>query len=145
MNLWVKEIIDNTRELLGISSPSFWQRAEYEGSWTREPQDIETTEDVETTQLPSAIQGQLDILTDLLTRKNADYGNSAFDAPPLAPGLDTASAILVRMGDKIMRLQRLATHDARVKDESFNDTVRDLAGYCILYLAAVAEKDDKGN
>lgn len=85
----------------------------------------------------AAIRSQINRLADLLMRKNRDYGNAAFLSPALAPNLDSSSAILVRMSDKIQRLTNLAKAlDARVVDESFNDTVLDLAGYCLLYLVS---------
>lgn len=51
--------------------------------------------------------------------------------------IEPAAAILVRLGDKIERLQWLAhNRRAAVASETFKDTIRDLAGYCILYLVA---------
>jgi len=41
---------------------------------------------------------------------------------------------VVRASDKMMRLEQLVNNDAVVKDESFDDTVKDLANYCIMYL-----------
>lgn len=148
VKLWFKDFLKDTRELAGISYPTVWKRAEANPSRTDATTNDETPREsgasMEAKQLSAPIKRQLDILTDLLARKNADYGNSAFDAPPLAPGLDTTAAILVRMGDKISRLETLAKRrTARVKDESFDDTVRDLAGYCVLYLAASADQEER--
>lgn len=83
------------------------------------------------------IRREIDKLRDLLISKNVDYGASAFESPSLMPGLTPTAAILVRMSDKINRLQTLAARSGEglVKDETFDDTVRDLAGYCVLYLA----------
>ena len=82
-------------------------------------------------------------LSELLIAKNKDYGDSAFKAPLLAPALDATSAILVRIGDKVERLQKLAfSRRPAVETESFRDTVKDLAGYCILYLVATKEKQE---
>lgn len=97
--------------------------------------------------LAPAIQEQIDALADLLARKGADYGGSAFESPTLAPLLSSKTSILVRMSDKINRLQTLAVRNANwtnyhVKDETFDDTIRDLAGYCILYLAANEKKEE---
>jgi len=66
----------------------------------------------------------------IYTAKNQDYGNS-FDV-----SLDKFGkiAFVVRASDKMMRLEQLSRAEAKVKDESFNDTVRDLANYCIMYL-----------
>ena len=84
-------------------------------------------------------------LAELLIAKNRDYGDSAFKSPPLAPNLSPASAILVRMGDKIERLETLARKLANgdgiaVASESVEDTIGDLAGYCVLLLIAMKER-----
>lgn len=82
----------------------------------------------------------------VLIAKNQDYGDSAFKRPALLQSLAPAGAILVRLGDKIERLQNLANKvDAEgvcVKSETVEDTVLDLAGYCILYLIAMQEAQD---
>ena len=96
---------------------------------------------VETLKINSAIRREINALADLLSRKNKDYGNAAFTSSLLTPELDATTAILVRMGDKIRRLKSLtASHDPKVESESFEDTVRDLAGYCILYLATSKQR-----
>ena len=85
-------------------------------------------------------------LAELLIAKNRDYGDSAFKAPPLVPCLSPAAAILVRIGDKIERLENLAKKAGElafcVDSETVEDTVADLAGYCILYLIAMQEAQD---
>ena len=69
-------------------------------------------------------------------RKNHDYGGSVWKKPRLAPHLDTGDSILVRLGDKIERLESLiAKEKNEVVDESLNDTFKDLCGYILLYLA----------
>lgn len=75
-------------------------------------------------------------VAELLLRKNADYGDSVFNPPRLAPHLDAMDAVLVRMSDKIARLRSLSEQDAKVEDESVDDTFRDLIGYCLLWLVA---------
>jgi len=75
-----------------------------------------------------------------LLRKNADYGSTVFDPPALAPEMDPGSAILVRMSDKIGRIANLVGREDRASvDESLDDTLADLAGYAILYLARPQE------
>jgi hypothetical protein len=74
----------------------------------------------------------------LLLNKNRDYGGSAWRVPVLTPGLSAGEAILVRMSDKVERIRALQKRDGGVplvSNETFDDTVRDLAGYCLLYLA----------
>ncbi len=78
---------------------------------------------------------------DLLLRKNADYGSSAWQTPVLTPGLDPRTAILVRMSDKIARLNALFATDKKAQvDESVEDTMRDLGAYALLYFACPVEK-----
>lgn len=83
---------------------------------------------------------------DLMLRKNNDYGGAVWSAPVLRPNLSPNDAILVRMSDKIQRLQSLFTKQQPVKaireetiecevDESIEDTISDLGAYCLLYLA----------
>ncbi len=72
-------------------------------------------------------------LARLLCAKNAAYGNSVGNSPILLPDMDKNSALFVRMSDKIARLQSLIG-GAQDNGESLADTVRDLAGYCVMYL-----------
>jgi hypothetical protein len=76
----------------------------------------------------------------LLLAKNLDYGSSAWKTPVLAPGCDPATAILVRMSDKIERLGRLLGGHRGQCDESIEDTIRDLGAYCLLWLARPREE-----
>jgi hypothetical protein len=69
-----------------------------------------------------------------LLRKNADYGGSALYQPLLIPALNAQRAILVRMSDKIARIQSLQNKGPEVA-ESLEDTVLDLANYCLLWVA----------
>lgn len=60
--------------------------------------------------------------------KNHDYGNS-FEQSLDKFGL---LAAVVRMGDKMNRIESLAVKKAEVKDESIKDTLLDLANYAIM-------------
>lgn len=71
----------------------------------------------------------------LLLQKNQDYGSSAWNAPALCPNLPVAAAILVRMSDKVSRIAKLASTAPEVRDESLEDSIRDLGAYALLYLA----------
>lgn len=77
-----------------------------------------------------------------LEAKNAAYGDSASRVPILAPKLDSRTALFVRMSDKISRLRSLID-GADENDESLDDTMLDLAGYCVLYLATNGRKEPK--
>lgn len=63
-------------------------------------------------------------------KKNADYGGS-FDKSMNEFGLISA---VIRMSDKIERLKSLVKQDAKVKEESIEDTLYDLASYAVMTL-----------
>lgn len=67
-------------------------------------------------------------MVDTYTRKNHDYGNS-FEQSLDKFGL---VASVVRMGDKMNRIESLMKKEAKVKDESIKDTLLDLANYAIM-------------
>lgn len=69
-------------------------------------------------------------IRDLLLRKNADYGNS-FAKQFEKRGLIGA---LIRMEDKMSRLDTLLSGQQDSVGESIEDTLADLAGYAILTL-----------
>ena len=60
--------------------------------------------------------------------KNHDYGNS-FDKSLDKFGI---VASIVRMGDKMNRIESLTNKEAKVNDESIKDTLLDLANYAIM-------------
>ena len=68
---------------------------------------------------------------ELYSRKNHDYGNS-FDK-----GMDNIGMAygVGRIYDKMNRLITLTKKEAQVKDESIDDTLRDLACYSMMMLA----------
>lgn len=64
--------------------------------------------------------------------KNHDYGNSVFDvARDFEPY--GAMTFLIRISDKINRIQVLATKEINKVEESIEDTLIDCANYIILY------------
>lgn len=71
-------------------------------------------------------------LNDIYQAKNHDYGDSFAKSIKEFGRL----AFVVRASDKTERLKSLVHGDALV-DESFEDTVKDLANYCIMYLMEV--------
>jgi hypothetical protein len=79
-----------------------------------------------------------DELKDTYIKKNHDYGNS-FDKSIDKFGL---TAAVVRMNDKMERLNSLLHKDAEV-DESIRDTVMDLANYCIMTAMYLDSKKEK--
>ena len=76
-------------------------------------------------------------LADIHDKKNSDYAN---DTDPYANfrkcegwGLPAHKGILVRIGDKMSRIENFIQKESfQVKDESFQDTCDDLANYAIL-------------
>lgn len=69
-------------------------------------------------------------LNSIYEKKNHDYGNSFAILRKELP-----NSILVRIYDKYQRLKTLLTGtDQKVKDESIEDTLMDLANYCIMEL-----------
>ena len=72
-------------------------------------------------------------LNEIYAKKNADYGNS-FGYTFQKLGLISA---ITRISDKYNRICNLATKksdEAKVKDETIEDTLKDLANYCIMTL-----------
>lgn len=67
-------------------------------------------------------------MTQTYSAKNHDYGNS-FDISLDKFGLVAA---VVRIGDKMNRIESLISKEARVKDESIKDTLLDMANYAIM-------------
>ena len=88
------------------------------------------------------ITAQCRELEQLLIAKHANYGRSAEERPFLIPGITPGEAVFVRMGDKAARIRALNSGETDRVGESLADTVRDLAGYCILWLII---HDEAGN
>ena len=95
---------------------------------------------------PEKIQKQCDLLADLLKRKNADYGDSFSEAPYLLPTMNNTTSAYIRLSDKFKRLRTLLNRETRPSQcqdvfESIEDTLQDVAGYCVLLLANVAKEE----
>lgn len=72
-------------------------------------------------------------------RKNADYGDSFAKTRELIP-----NAILVRLHDKLNRVTSLMLKgDQKVSDESIEDTLLDMANYCLMELTERAYDKSK--
>lgn len=75
----------------------------------------------------------LNNLEETYKNKNNDYGNSVADTYEKFGCV----SFLVRITDKYNRLMTLCNPNApeqRVKDEKIDDTILDLANYCLLWL-----------
>lgn len=67
-------------------------------------------------------------LQEIFVKKNTDYGNS-FEESLEKHGLIAA---IVRMEDKMSRLNTLSEQEALVSDESLIDTLKDLSNYALM-------------
>lgn len=95
----------------------------------------------------------IDDLYTLTSNKNSDYANlkDAFAnfrqiSQLTSDRVSVTDGILVRMTDKLSRIASLLTpgKEAKVKDESIKDTVRDLAVYSIiLYIWLESQQEVK--
>lgn len=89
-----------------------------------------------------------DILISMNTIMEAKNGDYATDSNPfsnfkLVEDLWIASAeqaILVRMSDKFARIANLIDKEAKVKDETIEDTLIDLANYSIILTVLLKSK-----
>lgn len=97
------------------------------------------TEDDDTIACPAdAIRRVCGDMQALLLKKNYSYGGAAFKDVRLA-GMHVSAekAILVRMSDKIRRLQE-------GKEFESENTIEDLAGYCLILQAVRLYKKERG-
>ena len=97
----------------------------------------------------AAVEAEFTGAIDLMRRKNQDYSPDSNGMGNLIEceilGICPAEdGILIRMTDKISRIRNLMPHrgqGAQVKDESFLDTLRDLAVYIFIYRAVVGIRE----
>jgi len=92
------------------------------------------------------IKETMSAVTDLLVRKNRDYGSSFRSPGILSGGLGAKAKLLVRIDDKLERFANLMGKgtDGDVPDESVVDTVTDLIGYFVLLLILLHEERGDG-
>lgn len=84
----------------------------------------------------------LNNLEETYKNKNNDYGNSVADTYKKFGDL----SFLVRITDKYNRLLTLCNpnNEQKVKDEKIDDTILDLANYCLLWLVEKEYKNQGG-
>ncbi len=74
----------------------------------------------------------------LFEKKNKDYGDAFANYGPIG--------VLVRMGDKIQRLQTITNHSVTmVQDEKMRDTLIDLHNYAAMAIMLIDEKTKESN
>ena len=76
---------------------------------------------------------------ELCVKKNKDYGSSVEDTFEKFGDI----SYLVRITDKYNRICSLLNREGEVKDESIDDTIRDMANYSFLWLASRNLKEKK--
>lgn len=92
--------------------------------------------------LPDNVKQFFDItakMANTYRAKNHDYGNS-FEQSLDKFGL---VASVVRLGDKMNRIESLTKKEAQVKDESIKDTLLDMANYAIMTVMWMDKKSDE--
>lgn len=78
-------------------------------------------------------------LNNIYAAKNADY-NDSFGKSFKEYGMIMAA---IRLEDKLNRFKALIKQEAQVRDESIEDTLKDLANYAIMTLIELQLKCDK--
>lgn len=84
-------------------------------------------------------------MTEITAKKNHDYSSAA---DPFANfktiesyGIGTEIGFITRMSDKLSRIANFARQgELKVKDESVEDTLLDLANYCLLMAGYLKSK-----
>ena len=76
-------------------------------------------------------------VAELLKRKNTDYGGSYDELRDKFGEV----AFIIRLHDKLARLKTLTAQKAQVNDESIEDTIKDIIGYCTLELCYIQKGD----
>ena len=80
-------------------------------------------------------------LTQIYYNKNQDYGDSFAIVRAKVP-----DAIRVRLWDKMLRLDNLLSGtDALVQSETIEDTLKDMANYCLMELIERQLEKEKDN
>ena len=82
-----------------------------------------------------------DELQTIYVSKNKDYG----DAFGISMKEHGTIAAVVRIGDKYNRLKALIDTPPQVKDESLEDTLMDMANYCIMTVMSLREQNNGDN
>lgn len=120
----VEELIANLARRVSELEGELANRDYYEGMVAAYPEmDAESPK-------AEQIRQACDAVRDLLIRKNHDYGDS-FAQQYAKYGLQSA---LIRMDDKMRRLETLADGAQAQVAESIEDSLADLAGYALLAL-----------
>ncbi len=96
-------------------------------------------------QLLASLEATFHKCLEIAKIKNADYTGERdafynFELVEQVLGVPTEKGLLVRMLDKISRLNTLLDREAEVKDEKIEDTLLDLCNYAALLKAYIELK-----
>ncbi len=94
------------------------------------------------TKLGDNIDLMLEIYGDLINTyvaKNLDYGDSFAELYQKFGLLST----VIRLTDKVKRLESLVENEKQVDDESIEDTLEDMINYAIMTLVEIKKGDDE--
>jgi hypothetical protein len=86
-------------------------------------------------------QNILHPIAELLARKNTDYGDSYVKLREQYGPV----GFYIRIADKMGRIEQLDKAGALVKEESIEDSISDIIGYCTLELKYRKEKNKNDN
>ena len=85
------------------------------------------------TDRPAQLEKVQNEALELFKKKNADYGDAFSNYGPIG--------VIVRMGDKIARLQNISSnHIQMVNDEQIRDTLIDLHNYSAMAIMLIDEE-----
>lgn len=86
-------------------------------------------------------------MLEIVKKKNNDYAGKAVADPfknfKMVEELgiaSTESGLLTRITDKLCRVNNLLSQEAAVKDESIEDTVKDMANYSVILYCYLQQK-----
>lgn len=130
----IKEVYTNAKAPKWVNNKKEYKRGHYEDS-RKFMCMMEGNKMKKETGFQQEMQEIADDLVQLLTKKNADYGNS-FHEQYREYGLTSA---LIRLEDKLRRLKNLRNNENLV-GESIEDSLKDLACYGMLTLHARERK-----
>lgn len=91
--------------------------------------------------LTHKVETILNEIRNIIVKKNKDYGSS-FKTTVDKYG---RTVYAIRLNDKINRFEQLLKTSGEVKDESIEDTLKDLIGYATLILIDMEERNGKCN
>ena len=88
-------------------------------------------------------------LIEMLSKKNNDYSGKSEDRyknirmPELFGICKTEEAVLARICDKISRVNNIIKDEKsiQIKNESKIDNLKDIAGYCIILICYIKDKE----